>query len=134
MHRLPSLHRSVGWTTVATFLVSGMYMRLRFPEAYAANESIRYLYRANHLYLLFGGLLNLLLGRYLVEAASAARRRAQMVGSTLLLFAPGALAWAFLAEPPGGSPNRPITLAAVVLAAAGTLAHVSAAGAVEPRA
>lgn len=123
MHRLPALHRSVGWATLGTFLVSGMYMRSRFPEAYAMNEVVRYLYRANHIYLLFGGLLNLAIGRYFVEAAETWRRRAQMAGSTLLLFAPPVLAWAFLTEPPLASSHRPATLAAVILCAAGMLLH-----------
>jgi len=126
MNRLPALHRSVGWATLGMFLISGMYMRSRFPEAYAASEGIRYQYRANHLYLLFGALLNLLLARYFVAAVSAARRRAQMVGSTLLLFLPAALVWAFLMEPPQASPHRPATALGIVMAAAGTLLHVLA--------
>jgi hypothetical protein len=128
MTRLAAPHRSVGFVTLGLFLVSGMYMRTRFPEAYLGNESIRYLYRANHLYLLFAGLLNLLLGAYVVEASSGLRRQAQQAGSALLLFVPALLTWAFLTEPPRGVSHRPITFIAVVMAAAGTLLHVVAAG------
>lgn len=127
MTRMAAPHRSVGFVTLGLFLVSGMYMRTRFPEAYLGNESIRYLYRANHLYLLFAGLLNLLLGATLVEAPAGPRRRAQQVGSTLLLFVPALLTWAFITEPPRGLPGRPITLIAVIMAASGTLLHVVAA-------
>jgi drug/metabolite transporter (DMT)-like permease len=127
MSRLAALHRTVGYVTVGIFLVSGMYMGQRFPEAYAQNEAIRHLYRANHVYLLFAGLLNLMAGAYVVEASAAPRRRAQEAGSAFLLLAPALFSWAFLTEPPRGLSHRPVTLLAVILVALGTLCHAIAA-------
>lgn len=41
------------------FLATGLYMRHHFPASYEANETVRYLYRSNHLDILYAGLLNL---------------------------------------------------------------------------
>ena len=45
------LHRWVGIVTVVVFLLTGLYMRWRFPGLYETDETIRYLFRANHIYL-----------------------------------------------------------------------------------
>ena len=34
------------------FLATGLCMRAGFPELYGANEALRYIYRANHAYIL----------------------------------------------------------------------------------
>ena len=123
MVKLQRLHRLAGWSAILLFALSGITMRTIFPTAYAARESVRYLYRANHVYILFGGLLNLLLGRYLEEAQSA-RGRLQLAGSLLLLAAPWLLVAAFVAEAPRGLPGRPMTTLGVVFAAAGVALHL----------
>ena len=46
------LHLIVGLAGVAVFLGTGVYMRTHFPALYAGNEALRYMYRANHVYLL----------------------------------------------------------------------------------
>ena len=103
-------------------------MNRRFPEAYQADEAVRFLFRANHVYILFVGLLNLVLGRYLTDASSPGRVRIQRLASLFLLAAAPILVWAFFAEPPQASPVRPTTLLGVVLALAGTTVHVLARG------
>lgn len=40
-------------------------MRASFPDLYAGNEAVRYMYRANHIYLLFASVLNLVMGAHL---------------------------------------------------------------------
>jgi hypothetical protein len=53
------IHLLLGLLTVLFFLATGAYMRARFPDLYGDNETIRYLYRANHIYILCAGLLHL---------------------------------------------------------------------------
>ncbi len=123
-------HRLAGLATLAAFLITGFYLRfgLRLEDG---EHAIRYLFRANHVYILLAGLVNLALGAYLVPAARPWRRRAQQTGSALLLAATAALLAAFALEPPRGDPHRPITSLAVLGLFAGTLLHL--AGARPPR-
>ncbi|MGH2566714.1 MAG: hypothetical protein ACRDGA_00120 [Bacteroidota bacterium] len=58
-NQLAHSHIVIGIATVVVFLGTGLYMRLNFPDLYESNEAIRYLFRANHLYILFAGLLNI---------------------------------------------------------------------------
>ena len=106
---LQRIHRWVGIVTVIVFLLTGLYMRWRFPGLYQADETIRYLFRANHIYLLLAGLLNLGLGLYLTEQAERWRRMLQRAGSVLLVAAPVVLLAAFFYEPPQAMPERPVT-------------------------
>jgi hypothetical protein len=113
LRNLRRLHVWVGASTVAAFLVTGVAMLLMFPGAWQSNPAIRYLYRANHVYILFAGLLNLALGAYVSPGSGPGRRVLQLCGSVLLLSAPVLLLWAFVAEPWHANPSRPITLAGV---------------------
>ena len=98
-------------------------MYLQFPELYAGNEVIRYLFRANHIYLLMAGLLNNTVGFYLVMETTPWRKTAQRVGSVLLLMAPVLLLIAFTFEPPQALPVRPITAAGLFAALFGVFCH-----------
>ena len=120
---LPRIHRLVGLGTVLLFLLIGLYMRLRFPDLYEANETIRFLFRASHIYLLLAGLLNLGVGIYLVMHTVPRKRMLQGIGSALLLIAPVVLLVAFFVEPPHASPERLLTLIGVVCMLAGTFFH-----------
>ena len=44
----------VGLLTVAVFLGTGLYMKTQFPALYGDNQTVRFLYRANHIYILLG--------------------------------------------------------------------------------
>lgn len=120
---LKLLHQVTGILVVVLFLLSGLYLYRTFPTAYALDESIRYLYRANHVYLLFAGLLNLLLGTYLTASPTPWRALTQKLGSTLALIGPAILLGAFIFEPPQALPERPLTLVGVVCMLAGTGFH-----------
>jgi hypothetical protein len=120
-----SLHRWIGWTTFVLFLATGQYMR-RVAGVEGAGDAVRYLYRANHIYLLFVALVHLALGTYLAEAVLSGRRRAQRAGSTLLTIGTLLLAWAFAVEPPQATPQRPITRYGIFTFAAGMAVHVIA--------
>ena len=120
--RLRTAHLAVGVAGLVAFIVSGRYMRAHFPAAYEGQEAIRFLYRANHLYVMFASLLNVAVGRYLVQSATAWRRRLQLAGSLAILVAVPMLIAAFVREPHLGSPVRPITLAGCIVTLAGGLA------------
>ena len=121
--QLRLIHIMVGLTAVVIFLATGVAMRLVFPAVYQSNVAVRYLYRANHVYILFAGLLNLAIGAYVSPSHAALRRITQLWGSVLLLPAPFVLVWAFTVEPIHVTPSRPITIAGVVLCLAGVGLH-----------
>ena len=99
----------------AAFLGTGLYMARNFPAAYAGGEEIRYMYRANHVYLLLASLVDIALGCYWSGARSGWRGKLALAGAWLLLLAPVVLLYAFFAEPSRGAPERGITFIGVLL-------------------
>lgn len=116
-------HRVFGFVFLAVFLGTGVYMRVRFPDAFRGDAGMRMMFRSAHIYLLFGALLNLLLGVYLV-VDTGWRGVTQWIGSACLLGSPLLFAIAFFAEPAPGVVERPIAAPGVLLAALGVAAHV----------
>jgi len=108
----------------AAFLGTGLYMARYFPGAYASGEEIRYLYRANHVYLLLASLLSLVLGCYWPGARSGWRGKLALAGGWLLLAALPVLLAAFFVEPPRGTPERGLTFLAVLLTLLGAAAQL----------
>jgi FtsH-binding integral membrane protein len=122
--RLRKLHFAVGLAGVVVFLATGAYMRAGFPDLYAANEVLRYLYRSNHVYVLLASLINVALGVHLAPVAPGWRATVSTIGSLLALVAPVVLCLAFFLEAPKPSPERVLTLLGVVALAAGIALHV----------
>lgn len=120
---LPRIHRLVGLVVVLLFLLTGLYMRFRFPDLYASDEVVRYLFRANHVYILLSGLLNIGVGTYLVLHTQPWKRTLQFVGSALLIVASVVLLAAFFYEPPRAAPERLLTLIGIVCMLLGTIGH-----------
>ena len=123
MRRLSVLHMGVGIAAVILFLYTGLYMRTHFPEVYSSNESIRYLFRANHIYLLFSALLNIALAVYITPSELAWKRKVQRPGSSLLVIGTMLLTWGFFVEPMTGSPFRPITQIGIFTAFISSICH-----------
>jgi hypothetical protein len=117
------LHLIVGVVTVVVFLGTGVYLRMGFPHLYAENESIRFLFRANHVYILFSGLLNVVAGLSLPFSEIVWRKKFQQAGSWLLLVSAPVFLVAFVAEPMQASPMRPITVTGAFVALAGVALH-----------
>ena len=117
-------HLLVGVLGVLVFLATGLYMRANFPALYAGNETLRYMYRANHVYLLLASLVNIALGVYLVVPGTGWKARLSRVGSGLVLLAPFVLCYAFFVEVPKASPERIFTALGVVLVALGVVLHL----------
>jgi hypothetical protein len=118
-----SLHLVFGTGGVLAFLGTGAYMATHFPAAYESGEAIRYLYRANHVYLLLASLVNLAIGIYRAGTRPGWRGNLALAGSALLLVAPPILLYAFFAEPPRGAPERPVTLIGALALLIGVLAQ-----------
>lgn len=121
--QLRKLHFVVGLAGVAAFILTGAYMRAGFPELYAGNEVLRYLYRSNHVYVLLASLVNVALGVHLRPVAPGWRARVSVLGSLLALASPAVLCFAFFVEAPVPSPERFWTLLGVVAVAAGIALH-----------
>ncbi len=124
-----NVHYIIGALTLILFIVSGQYMGLRYegfsnPELYGHNDAVRYLFRANHIYLLLPAFINLLLGSYLTLAPGRARRVFQYIGSALLFVATILLLVAFVIEPPQPSPERPWTYFGLIAFFGGALLHL----------
>lgn len=117
------LHLIVGVATVSVFLGTGVYMRMGFPDLYAGNEVIRFLFRANHVYVLFAGLLNVIAGLYVIMAEVPWRRKLQQAGSWLLLASGPMLFVAFIVEPMQAGPMRPLTVSGAGVALVGVGFH-----------
>jgi hypothetical protein len=122
--RLRNLHFIVGLAGVAAFLATGAYMRAGFPDLYAANEVLRYLYRSNHVYILLASLVNVALGVHLTPVPPGWRTTVSLLGSLLALVSPAVLCFAFFVEAPVASPERVWTLVGVAAVAAGIALHV----------
>jgi len=120
------LHFIVGLVGIAAFLFTGAYMRSGFPELYAADEVLRYLYRSNHVYLLLASLVNVALGVHLTPSTPGWRARISSIGSLLALASPVVLCFAFFVEAPVPTPERVITQLGVIAVTAGIALHVLA--------
>lgn len=124
-----NVHYLIGALTLILFIVSGQYMGLRYqgfvvPELYGHNEVVRYLFRANHIYLLLPALVNLLLGSYLTLSPQRGRRVVQYIGSGLLFVSTLLLLAAFVIEPPQPSPDRPLSYYGLIAVFGGALLHL----------
>jgi hypothetical protein len=111
-------HRMMGWTTFAAFVGTGVYLRLILAPPESGNAWLHYAFRANHIYLLMSGLVNLALGM-----APRKPRRVVLarIGSGLVLAAPAVLLAAFAREPGSGDLSRPLTRIGVIMVAVGVI-------------
>jgi len=123
------LHLIVGLVGIAVFLGTGLYMFRGFPDLYGANESVRYMYRANHVYVLLSSLINVAFGIYLVPLQTGWKARLGRIGSALLILSPLLLCYAFFAEAPKATPERVFTGLGVFALLLGVLAHLPSSGA-----
>jgi len=104
--RLGALHRWLGITTVAVFIVTGLVMLPQNLGALPLDSGLRLLFRSRHLYLLFSGLVNLGVGLRFVLPAGGRARVAASIGSALTLLSPPLLLAAFALEALGsGTPG-----------------------------
>lgn len=92
------VHLVFGIIALLAFAATGMVMRTHRPRLGGLDDGVRLMYRSRHIYLMAGGMANVLLGAYLVPSHVAWGRGLQRAGSILFLAAPVLLLSAFFAE------------------------------------
>jgi peptidoglycan/LPS O-acetylase OafA/YrhL len=118
------LHLIIGLIVVVVFLLTGQYME--YVHNRDLPDGTRMLYRSRHIYLLLAGLLNLVLGTYVVRQPQGWRGRIQAVGTILIVLSPVLLLAGFFSEPHKG-PERTIVAALGIFSIAiGTVLHALA--------
>lgn len=115
------LHLIVGAVTVFLFLLTGIYLKLNFPDIYSSNEIIRYQFRANHVYILMSGLVNLIAGLYIRPVYKDWRKIISVISLNTLILSPVLLIIAFFIEPLKASANRPLTFSGIIFLVIGVL-------------
>lgn len=98
MHPMKKAHLIVGLLVLIAFAVSGKFMRVDFPDKDLIPQDLRMLMRSRHIYILFSGLLHMLLGVYLTVDKEPRIRPLQQAGSVILLVSSGVLIWAWWVE------------------------------------
>lgn len=115
-------HLVFGIIVVIVFLLTGQYME------YVGNpllpDGTRMLYRSRHIYLLLAGLLNLILGTYLIPHPVGRRRTVQLLGSIFVIVSPGLLLAGFFSEPRNGPDRTMVAALGIFALAIGTLLHL----------
>ena len=117
------LHLVLGAAGVLAFLGTGAWMATHFPAAYEGNEPIRYMYRANHVYVLLASLINIAVGIYRPGTRGGWRGIFALAGSAMMQAALFLLLYAFFFEAPRGTPERAATLLGIVMLLIGVLAQ-----------
>jgi len=101
------LHQAVGVMGLIIFLLTGQYLRRRYPNIDEMADSVRMLLRSRHLYIMLAGALNLGIGLYFTPRPPGWRKAVHLIGSVLILIAPVLLITAFFTEPQFGIRQTP---------------------------
>jgi hypothetical protein len=125
MMSLRTLHTAVGTLFVAAFLYTGAYLQLQFPESHDGNDTIRMMFRANHVYILMASLTNLGFGCYLITSSQGVTRWLQTLGSALVALSPLMLLIAFFTEPLTEDMDRTTTVGGVLALMVGVVIHIA---------
>ena len=117
-------HLIFGLTVLVVFLLTGQYMdRVHYHLMYMP-DGPRMLYRTRHIFILMSGLLHVGIGSYFKHQSTRARRAFQVAGSILITIAPVLFTIAFFYEPRLEELHTPLSLAATIMIAVGTLMHL----------
>jgi len=90
-------------------------MKMNFPDLYESNEIIRYQFRANHVYILLVGLINLLAGLFSTQSDKSWKKIMGILSFVAIIAATVLLVAAFFIEPIRSIPQRPLTTAGIFL-------------------
>jgi len=119
--RLGTIHLWVGLTTLVFFFVTGQLMDHWNLDQMPIESALRQLYRSRHIYLLFGGLVNLAVSMRYVRPRAGEGSRAAVLGSAMMVLAPLFQACAFFIEPPRLGHTTVLTICGVFGAYLGLL-------------
>jgi hypothetical protein len=119
-------HLAVGVLAVIAFLITGQFMRHHTPPMAAMSDGSRLMFRSRHIYILAGGLVNLVLGVYFQRQERGWRRVLQAAGSGFLIASPALLVLAFIVEPGRGfHEEMPWSHAGLYALLLGSVTHVA---------
>jgi hypothetical protein len=123
------LHQAVGVTGLIIFVLTGQYLRRRYPHIDEMADGMRMLLRSRHLYIMLAGALNLGIGLYFTARPPGWRKLVQVTGSVLILIAPALLITAFFTEPQLGILQTPWSHYGLYAIFGGVILHlISSAG------
>ena len=118
---LRNVHTVAGLLMGLMFLVSGFYLRFRIVSDPGVSVAQHMMYRANHIYLLFACLANLLLIPYFIHHTTHWGNRLKIAGSFLLLLSSVILLFAFIHEPVQNTLKRPLSAWGIIILFASVL-------------
>lgn len=118
---MKKVHLFSGISILIFFAITGHYMKyyLELPESDFTVQ--RMMFRASHMYLLFAGAINTVLGCYWSEMQGRYIRWVQYFGSVLIVLAQLLLVVAFITEPEVVSKERTYTYLGCVFLLAGVV-------------
>lgn len=117
------LHATAGILCFIVFVLSGQYMDIALNHLDGMPDGPRLMYRSAHIYMLFTGLLNLVLGTYLTAKTGPQARVLQTAGSVIMLLLPVLMTISFFLESRDMMLARPIASIAIYLALGGVAVH-----------
>jgi len=121
---MKKVHLIFGTVVVITFLLTGQYMDKHFNHMVGVPDAPRLLYRTRHIFILFSGLLNLMIGAYFTYRKESWRRTIQLVGSLFIFAASFLFVVGFFYEPNLSNLRTPLSHDGAYLIAAGAVLHV----------
>jgi hypothetical protein len=104
----------VGWSLLAIFLGSGVYLYMTIGADQEASRVAHMLYRANHIYLLMAALIHLLAGANMKRTSNRRRRKMYWANSVILSIGSVLLIVAFIHEPAQITLDRPLTFMGIL--------------------
>jgi Mn2+/Fe2+ NRAMP family transporter len=105
------IHLFSGISVLVVFAITGQYMMHALDLQTSKFDAQRMMYRASHIYLLWAGAINTLLGCYWVKVQGEFIPKVQAIASVLIVFSQVFLLLAFYVEPPAIDQDRLLTLA-----------------------
>ena len=119
---MKKVHLILGLVMVVVFLLTGQYME--YVHNRLLPDGARLLYRSRHIYLLLNAFVNISLGLYVQYSVHGWRRTLQIIGSVLIMIAPGFLLAGFFYEPPRGVEHTSIAPYGIFATAIGVTLHL----------
>lgn len=105
------IHLVSGIALLVVFALTGQYMIHSLDLVNSDFNAQRMMYRASHIYLLFAGCANILVGCYWSKASNKIAAYIQLLASILIIGSQVFLLLAFYFEPPALNQDRLLTLA-----------------------
>lgn len=126
MKALRRIHLILGLLTIVAFVLTGQYMDRVHGHLRFMDPAPRLLFRSGHIYLLFSGLLNCMLGMTKALRPYRWRKVLAGAGSLALLPTPALFLVGFFREPWMEGLNRPFARLAIYCSLAGVIFYLLA--------